>query len=163
MGLPYCNSTVGRAFRLVNAGTNVAWNVTALAKSSSLTYGSTRRLITPRDKTVGTKPNSTPNFLNSMDMVGKLLAPPVLEGTGTGNSPPARNRADSPDNAIRFGSAKRRTSPFVSSADTNRSTELPLFSFSTFVRRLPNGTAPLASVPTLPRRGTPDGVLCENG
>src|SRR5206468_8234226 len=107
-----------------NAGIVVPSIVTAFWKSSSLTDGSTRRLITPRERTVGTKASSTPNFLNSIVTVGKAPATGV-EATGTGNSPPARKRAASPDRAIRFGSASRRNRPLVSRAVTSRSTEAP--------------------------------------
>src|SRR5438874_3551883 len=125
--------------------------LTALAKSSSLTDGSTRRLITPRERTVGTKASSTPNFLYSIAMVGK--PPALVFGIGTGNSPPARKRAASPDSAIRFGSARRRSTPLVSKAVTRLSMDRPLLSLSTLVSRLPYGVAPLASVAAVLSRG----------
>ena len=77
-----------------------------------------------------------------------------MEATGTGNSPPARKRAKSPDNAIRFGSASRRSTPLVSSAVTRLSIDMPLLSLSTLVSRLPYGVAPLASVPAVASRGS---------
>src|SRR3954451_7653137 len=44
--------------------------------------------------------------------------PPVLPGcaVGTGNSPPARKEAVSPESATKSGSARRRMRPFSSSA-----------------------------------------------
>ena len=46
-----------------------------------------------------------------------MVTLPVLSSpVGTGNSPPARNLADSPDTAVRFGSASTRTRPTLSKA-----------------------------------------------
>src|SRR5438067_564143 len=90
---------------------------------------------------------------------------PAVEATGTGNSPPAKKRAESPDNAIKFGSARRRTTPLVSSAVTRLSIDSPLLSLSTLVSNAPYGVAPLASVPIAPTSGrlpaglAPTGVL----
>src|SRR5205823_9653114 len=91
------------------------------------------------------------NFLNSMVTVGKPFV--VFEATGTGNSPPARKRAESPDNAIRFGSASRRNTPLVSNAVTRLSMDMPLLSLRMLVSRVPYGVAPLASVAAAPSRG----------
>ena len=99
--------------------------VTGFAKSSSLTDGARRRLMTPPAKTVGTNVNSTPKGFHWTVMTG---APPILPAcaTGTGNSPPARKDAVSPESAIKSGSARRRTRPFSSSADRVTSRLPPL-------------------------------------
>ncbi len=65
----------------------------------------------PPDSTTGVKPRPTPNCLNSM-VTRPLLSCPV----GTGNSPPTRNLAGSPETVVRFGSARVRTSPARSKA-----------------------------------------------
>jgi hypothetical protein len=52
---PSRNSTVVRARRVVRAGIVVPEIVTALAKSSALTSGTSFKLMTPRDRTVGVK------------------------------------------------------------------------------------------------------------
>ncbi len=44
------------------------------------------------------------------------MRPVESSPTGTGNSPPARNLADSPEMAVRLGSARVRTSPTRSKA-----------------------------------------------
>src|SRR5207302_11168356 len=61
--------------------------------------------------------------------------------------------AASPESAIRFGSASRRTRPLVSSAVSSRSIDWPLFSLRTLVSRLPYGVAPPISVPKVPSSG----------
>ena len=79
----------------------------------------------PLAKTVGTNVNCTPKGLYSVVMIG---TPPVLPGcaVGTGNSPPARKEAVSPESATKSGSARRRMRPFVSSADRVTSRLPPL-------------------------------------
>ncbi len=67
--------------------------------------------IRPLDSTTGVKPRPTPKGLNST-----LTLPVVSSPVGTGNSPPARNLADSPDTAVRLGSARTRTRPTLSKA-----------------------------------------------
>ena len=84
---------------------------------------------------------------------------------GTGNSPPARNRAESPDSAIRFGSANRRTKPFCSNAVTSAS-RLPWPLLMTLARMVANGPAVLlTSVPAVVKIGTPPvpGLACVIG
>src|SRR5262249_23198610 len=96
-----------------------------------------RRLIKPWFNTVGTNARLTPNFLNST--VGVTPAPVVVEtAIGTGNSPPAKKLAVSPESATRLGSARRRTSPFVSSALTITSIFVP--SWIRLANTTPNGS-----------------------
>ena len=76
--------------------------VTALAFDNSLTSGRTRILRRSGDSTVGMKARLTPYCLYST--VRALLL--FEAATGTGNSPPARNDATSPDWAVRFGDGK---------------------------------------------------------
>ncbi|MGY3347110.1 hypothetical protein ACVI1I_006300 [Bradyrhizobium sp. USDA 4459] len=68
-------------------------------------------MITLRESTVGTKHNSTPNFLKSIVRAGKPFV--VWVGIGTGNSPPARKRAASPESVVKFGFAKLRANLLV--------------------------------------------------
>src|SRR5271170_6355706 len=69
-----------------------------------------------------------------------VIAPNCPAGTGTGNSPPARKLAVSPDNATRLGSARLRARPFCSSALIETSSEfLPPTNWPT---RNPNGATP---------------------
>ncbi len=65
----------------------------------------------PPESTTGVKPSPTPNGLKSM-VTRPLLSWPV----GTGNWPPTRVWADSPEMAVRFGSARVRTRPARSKA-----------------------------------------------
>ena len=118
------------------------WMTTVLVKSGSLTDGSIRRLMTPRLRTVGTKANSTPNFLYSIVTVGAPLD--VVLGTGMGYSPPARKRAVSPESAVRFGSASRRIRPFCSNAVTSAS-RLPWPLLMILARMVANGPAAVVS------------------
>ncbi len=78
---------------------------------SSETSVETRSEIRPSDNTTGVKPRPTPKGLNSM-----VTLPSRSRPTGTGNSPPARNCAGSPEMAVMLGSASVRTSPTRSSA-----------------------------------------------
>ena len=64
----------------------------------------------PSDMTTGVKPRPTPNGLNS------IVISPLSSATGTGNSPPARNFADSPEIAVSVGSARVRSKPSRSMA-----------------------------------------------
>src|SRR5206468_507063 len=89
-------------------------------------------------------------------MVGKPFV--VWVGIGTGNSPPARKRAESPESVVKFGSASRRANPLVSSAEINKSTEPPPLVLTMLVNKLPNGVGAMppavpASVPSVPRSG----------
>src|SRR3546814_6956730 len=65
-----------------------------------LTSGATIMLITPSARTVGVKARLTPNGFHSMVSAWLLPPPPPPLPdwtTGTGNSPPARKLAVSPD------------------------------------------------------------------
>ena len=61
-----------------------------------------------------------PNFLKLTDLARLPIVPVVGSGrytpVGIGNSPPAMNVADSPEIAVRFGSASVRTTPALSIA-----------------------------------------------
>ena len=82
-------------------------------KSSWLTSGCTRMLMRLPASRVGVNDRPTPKFLNSM----VTTLPPLLAwGTGTGNCPPARKLAVSPESAVRFGSASSVTRPSVARA-----------------------------------------------
>ena len=65
----------------------------------------------PALSTVGVKARLTPNCLNWISMLLSSSWP-----TGTGNSPPARKLAVSPESAVRLGSARTLTRPSRSSA-----------------------------------------------
>ena len=75
---------------------------------SSLTSGRTRIEMRPSARTIGVKARPTPYCLYSI-----VTAPSDCE-IGTGNSPPARKLAVSPESAVRFGSASVVTRPSVS-------------------------------------------------
>ena len=88
--------------------------MTDVPVSMALTSGLTTRLMRSLPITVGVKDRLTPNGLNST----VIVVPPasVSWATGTGNSPPARKLAVSPDRAMRLGSARVLSRPFFSSA-----------------------------------------------
>ena len=113
---PLGSSTVVSARRTLRAGMVIELpvdppvTVMAFSLESSLTSVLILRLMRPSDRTTGVKPRPTPKGLNSM--VTSLSSLP----TGTGNSPPARNFADSPEMAVRVGSARVRRMPSRSMA-----------------------------------------------
>src|SRR6202012_3579219 len=80
----------------------------------------TRRLIRPSVRTTGVKFSEMPNFLKAIDGAHCPIWPAavVVQVTpvGIGNSPPAMKVADSPEIAVRFGSARVRTTPALSIA-----------------------------------------------
>src|SRR5665213_2545952 len=80
----------------------------------------TRRLIRPSESTTGVKFSEMPNFLKEIDGAHCPTAPAAVvwqvTPVGIGNSPPARNVADSPEMAVRLGSASVRTTPALSIA-----------------------------------------------
>ncbi len=84
--------------------------------SIELTSGWTTRLMTPSASTVGVKARLTPNGFHSTVIALLLDLPLPLCTIGTGNSPPARKLAVSPDSATRVGSASVVIAPFFSSA-----------------------------------------------
>ena len=107
------------------AGTDCE-SVIAFSFDSSETSVITRRLIRPSVITTGVKLSEMPNFLKLIwrraNMSGRVAG---IAG-GTGNSPPAMNVADSPEMAVRFGSASVRTTPALSIARRVACTEGPL-------------------------------------
>ena len=80
----------------------------------------TRRLIRPSVSTTGVKLSEMPNFLKLTVWTHCPIAPAVVvwqvTPVGIGNSPPEINVADSPEIAVRFGSASVRTTPALSIA-----------------------------------------------
>src|SRR6478609_4825582 len=80
----------------------------------------TRRLIRPSVKTTGVKFSEIPNFLKLTVWTHCPTAPAVVvwqvTPVGIGNSPPEMNVADSPEIAVRLGSASVRTTPALSIA-----------------------------------------------
>src|SRR3954454_12828504 len=80
----------------------------------------TRRLIRPSVSTTGVKLRDIPNFLKLTVWTQFPTAPAVvvwqLTPVGIGNSPPEMNVADSPEIAVRLGSASVRTTPALSMA-----------------------------------------------
>src|SRR5438874_2947890 len=119
---PDGNSTVVSVRRTESAGSvrpPTAWpelltpplRVKAPVLVSSLTSVEICSEIRPSLSTTGVKANPTPNGLYST-----VMLPDRSCDIGTGNSPPARNFAGSPEIAVRFGSASECTSPIRSSA-----------------------------------------------
>ncbi len=76
--------------------------------SMSLTSVDTLRLMVPGSSTVGVNPSWIPNFFQV------TLSAPRAEESGTGSSPPARNRASWPLRVASVGSASVFASPFDS-------------------------------------------------
>src|SRR3954465_11362515 len=80
----------------------------------------TRRLIRPSASTTGVKLSEIPNFLKLTVWTHCPTAPDVVvwqvTPVGIGNSPPEMKVADSPEIAVRFGSASVRTTPAFSIA-----------------------------------------------
>src|ERR1700688_345835 len=108
-------SSVVSARRVLIEGTVIPVTVTELSSEISDTSVITRRLIRPSVSTTGVKLSEMPNFLNIIE--GEQGgAKQVVGGCGNGNSPPAMNVADSPEIAVRFGSASVRTTPALSIA-----------------------------------------------
>src|SRR6185437_4635014 len=116
---PDGSSTVVSARRTVSAGTTSTGppepvdTLKAPWLFSSDTSVESFSEIRPPDSTTGVKPRPMPKSLNSTD------TDPVFDSdTGTGNWPPTRNFAASPETAVRFGSASVRTRPTCSKAST---------------------------------------------
>ena len=95
MDPPLGSSTVVSALRTRRPGIAMvlapAPTPMAFSLVNSLTSTEIRSEMRPSDSTTGVKPRPTPNGLNSM--VISLSVRPI----GTGNSPPARNLALSPE------------------------------------------------------------------
>src|ERR1700722_12661343 len=94
--------------------------VKAFSCETSDTSVITRRLIRPSVSTTGVKLSEMPNFLKLTVWTHCPMAPAVVvwqvTPVGIGNSPPEINVADSPEIAVRFGSASVRTTPALSIA-----------------------------------------------
>src|SRR6202171_5485078 len=94
--------------------------VKAFSVETSDTSVITRRLIRPSVSTTGVKLSEMPNFLKLTVWTQFPIAPPVVVWQVTpveiGNSPPEIKVADSPEIAVRFGSASVRTTPALSIA-----------------------------------------------
>src|SRR3984893_1812526 len=94
--------------------------VKAFSVETSDTSVITRRLIRPSVSTTGVKLSEMPNFLKLTEGEQGPVPPPgavwQVTPVGNGNSPPAMNVADSPEIAVRLGSASVRTTPALSIA-----------------------------------------------
>src|SRR3954463_4957818 len=86
----------------------------ALSFDSSDTSLITRRLMRPSLSTKGVKFSEMPNFLKLIWVVQTWVVGSQEYPAGTGNSPPAMKVADSPEIAVRFGSARVRMTPALS-------------------------------------------------
>ena len=106
-------STVVEVSRRLKALTEIPLVCTEVVVSIEDTAALITRLIVLPSTTVGVKLSSTPKGLYSM------LIWPLLLVSGIGYSPPARNLASWPDSAVRFGSARVRTTPLDSSASSS--------------------------------------------
>jgi len=86
-----------------------SWTVTwfEIADTSVLTC----RLMRPSERTTGVNARATPNGLNWIETWPDESTP-----VGTGNSPPARNEAFSPEIAVSVGSARVLIMPVCSRA-----------------------------------------------
>src|ERR1700690_1024577 len=91
-----------------------------LSLETSDTSVITRRLMRPSASTTGVKLSEMPNFLKAIDGAHCPTAPAAVvwqvTPVGNGNSPPAMNVADSPEIAVRLGSASVRITPALSIA-----------------------------------------------
>src|SRR6185295_2980563 len=91
-------------------------SVIELSFDSSETSVITRRLMRPSVSTTGVKLSEMPNFLKLIWVVQTRVIGSQEKPAGTGNSPPAMKVADSPEIAVRLGSASVRTTPALSMA-----------------------------------------------
>src|SRR5947209_12209136 len=91
-------------------------SVNELSVDSSETSLITRRLMRPSLSTKGVKFSEMPNFLKLIWVLQTCVTGSQEYPAGTGNSPPAMNVADSPEIAVRFGSARVRITPALSIA-----------------------------------------------
>src|SRR5882757_5080699 len=113
-------SSVVSARRVLIEGTEMPLMVIELSFDTSDTSVMTRRLIRPSESTTGVKFSAMPNFLNEIEGAHCPTEPAAVvwqvTPVGTGNSPPAMKVADSPEIAVRLGSARVRTTPALSIA-----------------------------------------------
>src|SRR3954464_599363 len=91
-------------------------SVIELSIDNSDTSVMTRRLIRPSVITTGVKFSEMPNFLNEIWVWQTRVTGSQEKPAGTGISPPAMKVADSPEIAVRLGSARVRTTPALSIA-----------------------------------------------
>src|SRR5580704_920245 len=113
-------SSVVSARRVLTEGTEIPLMLIELSLDTSDTSVITRRLILPSVSTTGVKLSEMPNFLKAIDGEHCPTAPDGfvwhVTPVGKGNSPPTMNVADSPEMAVRLGSASVRTTPALSIA-----------------------------------------------
>src|SRR3984957_9437684 len=113
-------SSVVSARRVLIEGTEIPLILIELSVETSDTSVMTRRLIRPSVSTTGVKLSEMPNFLKEIEGAHWPTEPDanVWQDTpvGIGNSPPAMNVADSPEIAVRLGSARVRITPALSIA-----------------------------------------------
>src|ERR1700722_20040701 len=113
-------SSVVSARRGLIEGTLIPLMLTELSFDGSETSVITRKLIRPSVSTTGVKFSEMPNFLKAIDGAHCPTEPAAVvwhvTPGGNGNSPPTMNVADSPEIAVRLGSASVRTTPAVSIA-----------------------------------------------
>src|SRR5207248_6048974 len=125
--------------------------VKAFSVETSDTSVITRRLIRPSVSTTGVKLSEMPNFLKLTVCTQFPIAPDdvvwQVTPVGIGNSPPEMNVADSPEIAVRLGSASVRTTPALSIARRVAVTEgRPALVKAAAARLLPGTSAPLLAV-----------------
>src|SRR6185437_828656 len=127
MAPPEGISTVVSARRVLIEGTVSPLMLIELSFETSDTSVITCRLIRPSVSTTGVKLSEMPNFLKATEGEHWPTAPDAcvwqVTPVGTGNSPPAMKVADSPEMAVRFGSARVRTTPALSIARKVAETE----------------------------------------
>src|ERR1700677_3198364 len=113
-------SSVVSARRVLTDGTLTPLMLMELSVEISETSVITRRLILPSVSTTGVKLSEMPNFLKAIDGAHCPTEPAAVvwhvTPVGKGNSPPTMNVADSPEIAVRLGSASVRTTPALSIA-----------------------------------------------
>src|SRR6201994_3215329 len=110
--------TDGMVIELVELELSACDTVMELSLDNSETSVITRRLMRPSLSTTGVKLSEMPNFLKLICVVQTWVTGSQEYPAGTGNSPPAMKVADSPEIAVRFGSASVRTTPALSMART---------------------------------------------
>src|ERR1700719_777056 len=113
-------SSVVSARRVLTDGTLTPLMLMELSVEISETSVITRRLILPSVSTTGVKLSEMPNFLKAIDGAHCPTEPAAVvwqvTPVGKGNSPPTMKVAASPEIAVRFGSARVRTTPALSIA-----------------------------------------------
>src|SRR6202047_4746678 len=125
--------------------------VRAFSAETSDTSVITRRLIRPSASTTGVKLSEMPNFLKLTVWTQFPIAPFVVvwqvTPVGIGNSPPEMKVADSPEIAVKLGSANVRTTPALSIARRVAVTDgRPALVRAAAVRLLPGTSGELLAV-----------------